>query len=344
VKDPSASPILSVVVPTLGRPSLARTVESLEHQALRDRMEVLVVGRVGDGETTRFLQEAMARSPFIRHIPVAYSTGDASRKKNDGWRAARAPIVAFLDDDAAAPPEWAGRILEPFDEAEVRVVSGPGRVPDEAPPLARLAGLALASRAAGYVAERYRGSSERPRPAVWSRIIGCNMAWRRSALEEIGGFEPAFWPGEEMLAAWRVVGRRAERMRFHPGAGVFHDPRPSLTGFLRQVAGYGATRIRLLRAGVALEWPPLAPAAGYPLIATLLATSGVWRGTAPMLGALGIAYGGFVAAAAVETALATRRRSDVAVALLIPLMHLAYGWGSWREILRPNRDLSVKTA
>ncbi len=337
------SPVLSVVIPTLGRAELIHAVESLERQTLRDRIEVLVVGICEDEAVARFLREAMVRSPMIRHLPRAYPTGDSSRKKNDGWRTARAPIIAFMDDDAVAPPTWAERLLEPFEDPEVRVVSGPGRVPEDAPPFARWAGLALASRAAGYVAERYRGSNERPRPAIWSRIIGCNMAWRRSALEAIGGFDPAFWPGEEMIAAWRAVGRDASRLRIHPSAGVFHRPRGTPAAFWRQVAGYGATRIRLLRAGAGLEWPPLAPAVGGLTFLFLLAAV-PWSAVATKVLVPGLAtYGLFVAWAAMEMTGVTRRCSDIAVALVIPLMHLAYSWGSWHEILRPNRDWGIRS-
>ena len=43
-----------------------------------------------------------------------------------------------------------------------------------------MAGLALASRAAGYVADRYRQGEDEVRPINWSRIIGCNAAYRRN--------------------------------------------------------------------------------------------------------------------------------------------------------------------
>ncbi len=337
---PDSAPSLSVVVPTRGRALLLRTLEALEAQGARDRLEILVVGRARSAEVARGIADFARRVPGARHLPLEFAAGDSSRKKNAGWRAARAPIVAFLDDDTVPPPDWAERILAPFSDAAVRVVSGPGRVPDDAPRFARWAGLALSSRAAGYVAERYRAADAAPRPAPWSRLIGCNMAWRKEALEEIGGFDSSFWPGEEMLAAWRAVGRDANRMRFHPGAGVDHMPRATLAGYWRQVAGYGATRIRLMRAGVAIEWPTLLPAAGLPLMGALLLGAWRWRAAAALLAGLCALYGLFVMGAALEMARATRRRGDLGVAVLIPLMHLAYGFGSWREIFRPNRDFS----
>lgn len=335
---------LSVVVPTVGRPSLLRTLESLALQRARARMEVLVVGELRDAAVARSVGELAGRGLALRHLPVSFADGDSSRKKNAGWQAARAPIVAFLDDDVVAPPEWTERVLEAFKEPTIRIVSGPGEVPPGARGFARLGGLALSSAAAGYVAERYVGEGQSPRPARWSRIIGCNMAWRRAALEEVGGFDPTFWPGEEMIAAWRAVGRNSGGLAIHPGARVFHEPRPTPAAFWRQVVGYGATRLRLIRAGAAVEWPTLLPGLALPLAAAI-ALSAIWLRAAAFVLVGGAAlYTLFVFAAAAGVARRTGRAADLAVALAIPLMHLAYGWGFWLEALAPNRDLSLAAA
>lgn len=340
----SAAPELSVVVPTVGRASLLRTLESLALQRARDRMEVLVVGELRDAAIARAVGELAGRGLALRQLPVSFPDGDSSRKKNAGWQAARAPVIAFLDDDVVAPPEWAERVLEAFREPTIRIVSGPGEAPPGARGFARLGGLALSSAAAGYVAERYVGEGQSPRPAQWSRIIGCNMAWRREALEAVGGFDPTFWPGEEMIAAWRAVGRNVGGLVIHPGVRVFHEPRPTAAGFCRQVVGYGATRLRLIRAGAAVEWPTLLPGLALPL-AMAIAVSAIWFRRAALALVCGAAlYALFVLAAAAGVVRRTRRAADLAVALAIPLMHLAYGWGFWREALLPNRDLSLSAA
>ena len=151
----AARPRLSVVIPTVGRASLLRTLKSLEQQTLLERLDIIVVGRLDDPAVAGGVAALTRRCAGVRHLPIAFATGDASRKKNAGWQAARAEVVAFLDDDTVAPPDWAERILEPFARIDVGIVSGPGRVPEDVPFLARMAGLALASRAAGYAAVVY---------------------------------------------------------------------------------------------------------------------------------------------------------------------------------------------
>ncbi len=335
----AAVPALSVVIATLGRPILIQTLESLLRAQAAERLEILVVGRLDDPRVAGAVRALQRCHPAIRHLPVAFAAGDSSEKKNAGWRAARADCIAFLDDDVVVAPDWPARIREPFDQPGVGLVSGPGLVPDDLPLAARLAGCALSSWAAGYVAARYLSGPPRPRPARWSALIGCNMAYRRPVLEAIGGFDPAFWPGEEMIAAYRAT-RGGHQLVFHPAAVVRHYPRSSPGRFARQMFGYGATRIRLMRAGVEIEPTTLFPAAWVLGLAVLLGAAPFHRGAAALLGAALALYAAGCLAAATAAAWRSRQWRDLLVVFLIPLMHAGYGVGQWVELLRPNTDLS----
>src|SRR5687768_8796137 len=93
---------VSVVVPTCGRPELlARCLAALEKQTLpQQAYEVLVVD---DGA--------------LRSGPAA--------ARNRGWRRARAPVVAFTDDDTEPRPDWLEqglRALQDADAASGRIV------------------------------------------------------------------------------------------------------------------------------------------------------------------------------------------------------------------------------
>ncbi|MDO9541614.1 MAG: glycosyltransferase, partial [Kiritimatiellia bacterium] len=257
-------PILSVVIPTIGRPMVLRAVESLLAAnpwpgRQSSELEIIVAGAVTAPAVAGRLKELMQNNPQIIHLPVSFEKGDSSEKKNAGWRAARSEIIAFIDDDVIVGKSWPEAVLEPFAESSVGLVSGPGLVPADIPLTARLAGWTLASRAAGYVQERYLADNSAPKPVKWSRLIGCNMAYRRKVLEEINGFDPKFWPGEEMLAAYLATVRKGYTLVFQPKAILHHYPRTSYAQFLKQMYGYGATRIRLIRAGTEIEPATLAP-------------------------------------------------------------------------------------
>ena len=332
------APKISIVIPTLGRATLIRTLDTLAAVRGFDAAEVLVVGDWNEREVAERVQAILKRHPNVRHVPAAFPTGDSSRKKNLGWQTARADMVVFIDDDVVMAPDWLERLMEPFADPEIGWVSGPALVPDDISPMARLAGTTLASIAAGYVAERYTSGRSAPRPAKWSRLIGCNMAWRKSVLQETDGFSADFWPGEEMKASHDAAAR-GRRFVFHPGAPLWHYPRTSLWRFVKQVYGYGATRIRLFRNGVEFEPTTILPAlllAGFLL---LLAASFVWPWARWAL-AFGVAgYLLACLAAALWKVVETRRAIDLLIVLTIPLMHAAYGAAEWAELLFPNRDM-----
>ena len=332
---------LSVVIPTLGRPTLRATLDSLLRARGSESIEIIVAGDWPSSSESAPLDRFMAEHPQIRHLRIHFDDGDSSRKKNAGWQMAASELVAFMDDDVLVPPEWIERIRACFTAPEVGLASGPGLVPDDLPLFAWLAGHTQASRASGYVADRYQNRSSGPAPARWSAIIGCNMAFRRSVLEAIDGFPAEFWPGEEMKAAHEAVRSLGWTLMFDPGAGLHHYPRQSLRGFGRQMFTYGATRIRLLRSGVQWEWTPLVPAAGMETM-FWLALAAIWF---PIAGWIALGLAALYALALLAFALLKWRECGARAMLLPPLMafmHLAYALGAWSEVFRPGRDFGKK--
>jgi GT2 family glycosyltransferase len=306
-----------------------------------DDYEIIVAGKIQPGRVLDELQDLLKEDGRIRHLPVCFEKGDSSEKKNTGWREARADIVAFLDDDVFVAPDWTQRILEPFDDSEVGGVSGPSLVPPDVGLFARLAGVALQSRAAGYVAERYMaGSHQAPRQVNWSRIIGCDMAYRKSVIASIGGFDPFFWPGEEMQAAYKA-GLQCKLM-FYADAYVYHYPRASLKRFWKQMHGYGATRIRLIRAGVEFEPATIVPGLWVLSLLVLGLGSLAWFPLLYVLALDVVLYLLMDAGITFSKVCQTRRAVDLLIFLLIPMMHLSYGIAEWIEFFRPGKDLSER--
>jgi len=335
----SSSVRLSVVIPTMGRPILIKTLESLIATRDFEHIEVVVAGKISDSHVLERLQLMQKEHPRLVHLPVSFPVGDSSQKKNEGFRRSRADIVAFLDDDVYVCEDWPELILKPFEDAGVGAASGPSLVPDDVKLFTRLAGTALQSKAAGYVAERYLKAGEHIRPISWSRIIGCNMAYRRTVLESIGLFPPEFWPGEEMIAAWKTQ-QAGHRIVFYDEAWVYHYPRASLWRYLKQMHGYGATRIRLLRAGVEFEPTTIVPGLWVLSLVVfgIAACFSTWGSTlllldlfAYLLAVLYITLGKYAE---------TRRLEHLLIFFLVPLMHLSYGIAEWVEFFRPNKDLS----
>ena len=101
-------PEVSVVVATRDRAMLLEELlASLRRQTLpADRFEVLVVDD-GSGDGTAALLATEERQGTLRTVATGHreAVGPAAAR-NAGWRAARAPVVAFTDDDCVVSPRW----------------------------------------------------------------------------------------------------------------------------------------------------------------------------------------------------------------------------------------------
>src|SRR4051812_698513 len=102
---------ISVVVPTYRRPELLRRcLDALLEQDIPPNRYEIIVCDDGPDEATRKLVEATAarvggRGPQIEYMPITATQGPAGAR-NCGWQRARAPVVAFTDDDTIADRGW----------------------------------------------------------------------------------------------------------------------------------------------------------------------------------------------------------------------------------------------
>jgi GT2 family glycosyltransferase len=156
--------------------------------------------------------------------------------RNSGMRASRGEIIAYIDDDAIPDPDWLQHLARSFASGPYAAAGGPN-VP---PP------------GSGAVAQCVSNAPGGPTHVLLSdrdaeHVPGCNMAIRKSALEEIGGFDPTFRAaGDDVDVCWRLLDS-GRRIAFNPGAVVFHHRRSSVRGYLRQQRAYGKAEALLER-------------------------------------------------------------------------------------------------
>lgn len=115
----AAGPIdVSVVLPTYNRASsLRRAVNSLLAQrAPGRRFEVIVVDNNSDDDTKAEVGRALAErtTPAVRYL--FEPAQGVSCARNAGIAAARAAIIAFVDDDVRVAPDWIATICRVFEE------------------------------------------------------------------------------------------------------------------------------------------------------------------------------------------------------------------------------------
>ncbi len=148
--------------------------------------------------------------------------------RNEGFRAATGNLVAYLDSDAYPTPEWPYYLVLGLDRRTVGGVGGPNIPPADDP----LGAQVVARSPGGPV--HVLVTDDRA-----EHVPGCNMAFWRHVLEEVGGFDPVYTAaGDDVDLCWKVLDKRWE-IAFHPAAQVWHHRRPGLRRYLRQQRGYG---------------------------------------------------------------------------------------------------------
>lgn len=182
------APELSVVICTHNRAQdLRAALDSLSRQRLEaQRFEIIVVDN-DSGDDTRAVVEGASINPKPRYI--FEGTLGLCNARNTGWNAARADIVAYLDDDALAYPDWAIELLSAFERASPETGCVGGRIcPLYHVPRPEWLGddVALSLTIVDWPGGAHVITDLR---SEW--LAGANMAIRRSVLNAVGGFHPA---------------------------------------------------------------------------------------------------------------------------------------------------------
>ena len=212
-------------------------------------------------------------------------------------------IIAFLDDDVRVPPDWLEALVPYYADQSVGGVGGFVRHPGSTRLVTRLLRPALGLSArryridwGGFHAIPWASHPERDQDADW--LSGCNMSFRRTALDRVGGFDEGYgrYGFDDVdvglrvrRAGWRLVSSRRLAVTHYPSP-IDRDALPDL------VRDDEARRVRLVRRAIGhrtawraryltrFAWHLVALslqgfARGYPLL-PLRAISGARRGLA----------------------------------------------------------------
>src|SRR5579884_572633 len=109
--EPTATPEISVVIPTLARYGLlARVLDRLASQTLLHRFEVIIAVDAAESHLEQ-VKQAVGSRRFPVRVVQAQNPG-VSAARNCGWRRARAPILLFIGDDMLPRPSLVATHLE----------------------------------------------------------------------------------------------------------------------------------------------------------------------------------------------------------------------------------------
>ena len=181
------APEVSVIVATYNRGEVLRgALESLLRAETATPYEVIVVDNNSTDNTRNVVEELQAKSP-VDLIYCFETQQGVSYARNVGIERARAPILAFTDDDIRPAPDWISSIVESFKRFPEADCIGGKVLPDPSiefpswlteqhwPPLAL---MNLGEEPIVLDVEKGAG------------LVGANFVVRAPAIKEVGLFYP----------------------------------------------------------------------------------------------------------------------------------------------------------
>jgi GT2 family glycosyltransferase len=229
VREQAADSSVAVVVVSYNtRELLARCLESLSHE---EAAEIIVVDNASTDGSAAMVRE---RFPGVRVVVNERNIGYGAAA-NEGVRSASAPLVLLLNADttvdAGCIPALAGVAQRAGRAAIVApaIVNRKGVAETSCFPFPGTLGWLLENEPIATVARRVGPLRRRavsfdpPREAhavPWA--LGCALLVRRSALEEVGGFDDSFFMYYEEVDLSRRLADAGWEVWFTPDARITH--------------------------------------------------------------------------------------------------------------------------
>jgi GT2 family glycosyltransferase len=277
---------ISVVVCTRDRPQqLEQCLRSLQNLTVAPK-EILVVDSAPSSDATRNL---VAQLPNVRY--VLEPQPGLSRARNTGIVQTSGDLIAFTDDDVVVHPDWIWRLQQGFATSKVMVVTGLA-IAAELKTTAQWTFEKRNSFNQGYQTrifddQFFEGMKHRGVP-VWCIGAGANMAVRRKAIDQVGGFDPRLGAGasgcSEDSEFWYRILAAGWLCRYEPTAVVYHYHRQDFEGLQRQMYAYmrGHSTALLIQFEKYQHWGNLRRLfLGTPKWYSLLILKGLIKGFAP---------------------------------------------------------------
>ncbi len=321
-------PLVSIIIPTYNRRRyLKNALKSLENINYPE-YEVIVVD---DGSTdgTGEMISAMRDKLSFRLRYYHQENKGLSSARNLALKNGKGDIFVSVDDDMLFEKDWLDKLVVPLNDPEVGVTGGPPVAPPDVDFFSKCVDYCMTSFiGTGGV----RGTTKFKIAGYYPR--GGNMAFRRDAIEKAGTFDERLAPGEDIDLDYRIE-KAGYILKYVPDAFVWHIPRTTLKGFLKQIYGRGYARALLCLRYKELSEPVYAlPSIMILAFLTALILSPVF----PFFLHIGLVSTLTYTAIIVSFGILSRRRvkevrSIIVIPFLLAAQHITYGIGFLAGVL-----------
>ena len=227
-QDPAGRPDVTIVIPVFGKLELTRAcVASLEAASVAASFEIVVVDNASPDGTAAWLREA-ASGGRLRALFNRENAGFATAC-NQGAAAARGRHLLFLNNDTVVTPGWLDPLFDTLeldprvDAVGARLLYPDGTIQHGGVVLVeqrRDGGATLGGMHLGL-----RKPADDPaanRPQRLQAVSAALMAVRRATFDELGGFDTAYWNGNEDVDFCLRIGARGGLVVYRPESVVIH--------------------------------------------------------------------------------------------------------------------------
>ena len=236
-------PHCSIVIPTRRRPATLHgclaAIASSDYP--HDRMETIIVDDGGYGGSA--LNETVAQMRGRLSVRVLRTAGlGPAGARNAGAKDAGGEVLAFTDDDCRVDPGWLRTLCCSIARSEETAAGG-----QTVNGLRNNRWSAASQHIIDLVYAYYNAD---PRRAAF--LTTNNLAVRKRAFDELGGFDESYRTAEDREFCRRWLAR-GHQLVYVPEAIVSHEHELSAAEFFRQHFGYGRGAFQFLRAASGRE-------------------------------------------------------------------------------------------
>lgn len=230
---PKVYPSVSVIIPVRNRPEEIKacltSLQKLNYPS--GKIEIIVVDDCSSDSTPE----------VIRKFPVTLLAlkkhRQASFCRNVAARHAKNEILAFIDSDCEADPDWLLDLTPAFREKDIAAVGG---MIDSFYTINQLDRYEKVQSSL-MISSWYKRSSELDR---FFYVPSCNFLVRRDCFRELGGFKNDLHVGEDVDLCWRIQNSGLQ-VDYRPVGTIFHKHRNRLQAFCRRRFDYGTSEPEL---------------------------------------------------------------------------------------------------
>ena len=226
-------PSVTVIIPSVrNHEELDIVLKGLRKQTYVGEIEIVVVGPTNDPG------KSVCQENNIRFID-----DEGSRTRADACNVAidstNSELIFFTDDDVIVPENWIEKLVPWYENEDVSGVGGPNFAPvKESTMWQQVIDVAFCSTI--FTAGTNYGKLGKKELDEVNQLPGVNSSYRRSVLEEVGGFDQGAIGAEDVMLDHKI--RLTGKKLWTDRSAVMWHRRRNLSRVKKQIRNYGLVR------------------------------------------------------------------------------------------------------